>query len=238
MAARPVRASVSNTHARASARSSARGNSHRQQVDEDGGRDRMPQLGHHLLPREQDAGYDSGHPIGRQQSPRQPLERAAGDQVPNHRQPRDLQQVDPGQIGIVGVEGVGQKLDRLPDRTHVPLVESPLQLAGQGRHLSPPSSQDPRRHGATVATAAAVSGDQAPAFGDRAGKGEVGGQAIEGAAQSVVVARTETDHGLAEQTPGRERRTPGHPLQKVRGPRPVAGIHRVETGHDRAGVPP
>ena len=110
------------------------GKLHRQQVDEDGGRYRMPQLGHHLLPREQDAGYDSGHPIGRQQSPRQPLERAAGDQVPNRRQPRDLQQVDPGHIGIVGVEGRRPEV-RSPSR---PNARSPCGEPASARRPGPP----------------------------------------------------------------------------------------------------
>ena len=208
---------------------------HRQHVDERDGRHRIPRCRHHLLPREEDAGRDADHPLGGQQAPRQTLDRAAGEQVPKGGQPGDLQQVDPSPLRVLGVEGVGQTLDRRPRRTHVPLVQCPLQLAGQGRHVPVPAPRLLWRPGAAVA--GGVAADEAPPFGDRAGQGEVVGKAIEDSAQPIVVARAETDHRLAEQTPGRERRAPGHALQKAGGTRPVAGIHRVETGPDRRGVP-
>ena len=209
----------------------------RQRIEEGGGRRRMPQAGLCLLPPEEDSGQDPGRPIAGGQPPRQRLERAAGDEVANRRQPRDLQQIDPGETGVVGVEDVGQTLNRRPGRAHVPFVDGSLQLAGEGRRPPPLTRHAPRRPGATVVAAAAVRRNEAPPFGDGAGQGEVGRQAIEGPAQPVVVVRAETDRGLAEKTPGRERRAPGHPLQKGGGPPPLAGVHGADTGHDLPGIP-
>ena len=208
---------------------------HRQRVDERDGGHGIPRRGHDLLSREEDAGRDPDHPIGRQQAPRQVLDRAAGKQVPKRGQPRDLHQVDPGPRRVLGVEGVGQTLDRCPRRAHAAVVERPLQFTGEGRHAPVPALRLLRRPRADVAGGGAA--HEAPPFGDRAGQGEIVRQAVEDSAQPVVVARAETDHGPAEQTPGREGRAPGHPLQQVRGLRPVAGIHRVETRPDRRGVP-
>ena len=78
----------------------------------------------------------------------EPSERRHGKQVPGRRQRRDLQQVQPGPVGIFRVEGVGQLLDRRPDRTDLLLVQGPLQLVGQDRHLravAPPARTTSRR---------------------------------------------------------------------------------------------
>ena len=195
----------------------------------------IPQHGRHPLRQQQDAGPDAIDPIRRQQTALQLDGRGQGEGVPGRRQPHDLQQVDPRSDGVLGIEGVGQAFNRGPDRAHLPLAHGPLQIGGQGRRPPTLAGQLRRRPGHLVAAAAA--GDEVAGVG-RVGQGEIGRQALENAAQLVVVARAEADHRLGEQAPGGERRAPRHPLQQVRGPGPVAGVHGVETGHDRRGVPP
>ena len=206
----------------------------RRQIGEDGdGGGGIPQGGRRLLHQQQNAGRDAVDPIGRRQTLRQPQDRARRQPDPDRRQPRDLQEVEPGPDGILGVEGVGQTFDRLRDLGRLPLAQSALQIVGQGRRPRPLASQRRRRPG----RAAAVR-EQAQARGGRADQGEVRRQALDGSTQSVLVARAETVHRLREQTPGGERRAPRHALQQARGPRPVAGVHGVEPRRDRGGVPP
>ena len=69
-------------------------------------------------------------------------------------------------------------------------------------------------------------------------EGEVGGQQLHGAAESLVVPGAEAHHGLAEHAPGRERGAPGHGPQALGGPPPVTRVHGVEAPHDRLRVPP
>ena len=205
----------------------------RRQLGEEPGRGNgIPRRGRHPLRQQQDAGRDAVDPIRRQQPAYQLDGRGQGEGVPGRRQPHDLQQVDPRSGGVFGVDGVGQAFNRGPDRAHLPLAQGLFQIGGQDRGPRTLAAQLRRRPGPLAAVG------HAPAGVGRAGQGEIGRQALDGAAQSLVVARAETDHRLGEQAPGGERRAPRHPLQQVRGPRPVAGVHGVETGHDRRRVPP
>ena len=208
---------------------------HRQPVEKGLGGGRSPEPGPHLGAQQDDAGHDRGRPLGRQQAVRERVDTGQREPFPRRRQGRDLQQVDPGRDGVLGIDDVGQLLDSAPDPLHVLLADRPPEPGGEGRRPAAGAAEDA---GSAITAVTAVAAREAPAFRHGAGQDEVGRQVVDHAAEPVVVPRVEADHGPAEQTPGRERRAPGHPLQQGGGPRPVAGVHRLQTGPDLLGVAP
>ena len=211
------------------------GELHRQPVEVDGRRGGIPQIGRHPLGQETDSGRDAGHPAGRQQAARHSQDCRRGQHVPQHRHAGDLQEVDSGMDGIVGVERGGQIGERPLDVAHRPPAEGLDEFAGQGRRRP---ALRPQRPPNLEGSAAAFAGAQASPFGHRVGQGEVLRQPVDSLAQPLVVAGAEAHHGLAEQPPGRERRTPGHRLQEPGSPLPVPGIHGLDTARHRSGVSP
>ena len=153
------------------------------------------------------------------------------------RQAGDLQQVDAGLEGRLGAESI-REIGNQPfqgARAFVPAQEGFAELVTERLHRRPRRSESlshPDR------TALAFAGAKALPLGHRMGEGEVGGQQLQGAAQSLVVTGAEARHGLAEHAPRRERRASGHALQERGGPPPVARVHGVEASHDRLRVPP
>ena len=211
------------------------GELHGQMTETGGGRGGIPEIPFRLLAQQPDAGQHPGHPPGRQETPRQPLDRLHGEIASQRGQTGDPEQIDAGLEGLVGGEGIGQPGHQpFEDARALVPAKRQAQLAAERIGRRPARSQHPLH---PDRSAFPFAGADASPLRDGAGEGEIGRQQVEGSAESLVVTGSEARHGLAEHAPGRERGAPGHASQAIRSPLPLSRVHGLDTVHDRSGVP-